>query len=158
MTERCGEGSVYHPPAMYCPMLTGSLQSEHSDDGCSLGNTLILLETMLRHCKQQTPNLQCFSASLKTLDEARKLVNIAEFGTAEPDRAYLQKYPDVTKAIDNGELWATQASKELGISSKLGFAILTNGNHAHPHLFKLADKAIDLMKKYSSANGVQSPR
>jgi CubicO group peptidase (beta-lactamase class C family) len=33
---------------------------------------------------------------------------------------------------------------------KLGFAILTNGNRAHPHLFKLADQAIDLMKKYSS--------
>lgn len=32
---------------------------------------------------------------------------------------------------------------------KLGFAILTNGNRAHPHLFKLADKAIDLMKKHS---------
>jgi CubicO group peptidase (beta-lactamase class C family) len=34
---------------------------------------------------------------------------------------------------------------------KLGFAILTNGNRAHPHLFKLGDRAIDLMKKYSSA-------
>ena len=34
---------------------------------------------------------------------------------------------------------------------KLGFAILTNGDHAHPHLFKLADRAIDLLKKYSSA-------
>jgi len=33
---------------------------------------------------------------------------------------------------------------------KLGFAILTNGNRAHPHLFKLADKAMDLMKKYST--------
>ena len=33
---------------------------------------------------------------------------------------------------------------------KLGFAIMTNGNRAHPHLFKLADRAIDLMKKYSS--------
>lgn len=31
---------------------------------------------------------------------------------------------------------------------KLGFAILTNGNRAHPHLFKLADNAMDLMKKY----------
>jgi len=41
---------------------------------------------------------------------------------------------------------------------KLGFAILTNGNRAHPHLFKLADKAIDLMKKYSTATGVQSPQ
>jgi len=35
---------------------------------------------------------------------------------------------------------------------KLGFAILTNGNRAHPHLFKLADRAIDLMKKYSSSS------
>jgi len=33
---------------------------------------------------------------------------------------------------------------------KLGFAILTNGNRAHPHLFKLADQAMDLMKKHSS--------
>lgn len=32
---------------------------------------------------------------------------------------------------------------------KFGFAILTNGNRAHPHLFKMADRAIDLMKKYS---------
>src|SRR5215471_9264397 len=36
------------------------------------------------------------------------------------------------------------------LDRKLGFAIMTNGNRAHPHLFKLADKAIDLMKKYSS--------
>ncbi len=34
---------------------------------------------------------------------------------------------------------------------KFGFAILTNGNKAHPHLFKLGDRAIDLMKKYSDA-------
>lgn len=33
---------------------------------------------------------------------------------------------------------------------KLGFAILTNGNRAHPHLFKLADRAMDLLKKYST--------
>ena len=33
---------------------------------------------------------------------------------------------------------------------KFGFAILTNGNRAHPHLFKLDDKAMDLMKKYST--------
>jgi CubicO group peptidase (beta-lactamase class C family) len=33
---------------------------------------------------------------------------------------------------------------------KFGFAILTNGNSAHPHLFKLADRAIDLLKKYTS--------
>jgi CubicO group peptidase (beta-lactamase class C family) len=35
---------------------------------------------------------------------------------------------------------------------KLGFAIMTNGNRAHAHLFKLADKAMDLMKKYSTAD------
>ena len=41
---------------------------------------------------------------------------------------------------------------------KFGFAILTNGNRAHPHLFKLADKAIDLMKKYSSAEKVSTAK
>lgn len=43
---------------------------------------------------------------------------------------------------------------------KFGFAILTNGNKAHPHLFKLADRAMDLMKKYSDAGktaAVSSP-
>ncbi len=34
---------------------------------------------------------------------------------------------------------------------KLGFVILTNGNRAHPHLFKLADRAMDLLKKYTNA-------
>jgi CubicO group peptidase (beta-lactamase class C family) len=34
-------------------------------------------------------------------------------------------------------------------TQKLGFAILTNGNRAHPHLIKLADRAIDLLKKHS---------
>jgi CubicO group peptidase (beta-lactamase class C family) len=33
---------------------------------------------------------------------------------------------------------------------RLGFAILTNGNRAHPHLIKLADRAIDLLKKYTT--------
>ena len=37
---------------------------------------------------------------------------------------------------------------------KLGFAIMTNGNRAHPHLFKLADRAIDLMKKYNAQKAV----
>ncbi|HJQ23477.1 MAG TPA: serine hydrolase domain-containing protein [Blastocatellia bacterium] len=34
---------------------------------------------------------------------------------------------------------------------QLGFVIMTNGNRAHPHLFKLADRAIDLLKKYTSS-------
>jgi CubicO group peptidase (beta-lactamase class C family) len=40
---------------------------------------------------------------------------------------------------------------------KFGFAILTNGNRAHLHLFKLADQAIDLMKKYSSVEKAIKP-
>ena len=40
---------------------------------------------------------------------------------------------------------------------KLGFAILTNGNRAHPHLFKLGDRALDLMKKYSVAETTAAP-
>ena len=39
---------------------------------------------------------------------------------------------------------------------KLGFAILTNGNRAHAHLFKLADRAMDLMKKYTTPKAVTS--
>jgi CubicO group peptidase (beta-lactamase class C family) len=39
---------------------------------------------------------------------------------------------------------------------KLGFAILTNGHRAHPHLIKLADRAIDLMKKYTTAAAASS--
>ncbi len=35
---------------------------------------------------------------------------------------------------------------------KLGFAILTNGHRAHPHLIKLADKAIDLLKANTRVN------
>jgi len=38
---------------------------------------------------------------------------------------------------------------------KLGFAILTNGNRAHPHLIKLADRAIDLLKSYSTAENTK---
>ncbi|MEP7340778.1 MAG: serine hydrolase domain-containing protein [Acidobacteriota bacterium] len=34
---------------------------------------------------------------------------------------------------------------------KLGFAILTNGDRAHPHLIKLADKAIELLKAQTTA-------
>jgi CubicO group peptidase (beta-lactamase class C family) len=68
--------------------------------------------------------------------------------------------------VRNGDRYFAHSGSVAGYTAfllgnrdrKLGFAILTNGNRAHPHLFKLADKAIDLMKKYSSATGVQSPR
>jgi CubicO group peptidase (beta-lactamase class C family) len=34
---------------------------------------------------------------------------------------------------------------------RLGFAILTNGNRAHPHLIKLADKALELLRQQEAA-------
>jgi CubicO group peptidase (beta-lactamase class C family) len=34
------------------------------------------------------------------------------------------------------------------IDRKLGFAVLTNGNRSHPHLYRLADRAIELMKTH----------
>ena len=39
---------------------------------------------------------------------------------------------------------------------KLGFAILTNGNRSHPHLFKLADQAMDLMKKHGAPKAAKA--
>lgn len=54
----------------------------------------------------------------------------------------------------NGDLFFAHSGSVPGYTAflqgnrdkKLGFAILTNGNRAHPHLLKLADKAMDLMK------------
>jgi CubicO group peptidase (beta-lactamase class C family) len=54
----------------------------------------------------------------------------------------------------NGDLYFAHSGSVPGYTAflqgnrdkKLGFAILTNGNRAHPHLLKLADKAMDLMK------------
>ncbi len=34
---------------------------------------------------------------------------------------------------------------------RLGFAILTNGNRAHPHLIKLADQALELLRQQETA-------
>ena len=59
--------------------------------------------------------------------------------------------------VRNGERYFAHSGSVSGYTAfllgnrdrKLGFAILTNGNQAHPHLFRLADRAIDLMEKYS---------
>jgi CubicO group peptidase (beta-lactamase class C family) len=70
--------------------------------------------------------------------------------------------------VRDGERWFAHSGSVPGYTAfllgnrdrKLGFAILTNGNRAHPHLIKLADRAIDLMKKHSNvektAAGTQS--
>ena len=62
--------------------------------------------------------------------------------------------------VRNGERYFAHSGSVSGYTAfllgnrdrKLGFAIMTNGNSAHPHLFKLADKAIDLMEKYSAGD------
>jgi CubicO group peptidase (beta-lactamase class C family) len=54
----------------------------------------------------------------------------------------------------DGDRWFAHSGSVPGYTAfllgardqKLGFAILTNGNRAHPHLIRLADKAVDLMK------------
>jgi hypothetical protein len=59
--------------------------------------------------------------------------------------------------VRNGERYFAHSGSVSGYTAyllgnrdrKLGFAIMTNGNSAHPHLFKLGDRAIDLMEKYS---------
>ena len=62
--------------------------------------------------------------------------------------------------VRNGERYFAHSGSVGGYTAyllgnrdkKLGFAILTNGNQAHPHLFKLGDRAIDLMEKYTVGN------
>ena len=59
--------------------------------------------------------------------------------------------------VRNGEHYFAHSGSVSGYTAfllgnrdrKLGFAIMTNGNQAHPHLFRLADRAIDLMEKDS---------
>ncbi|HWE53610.1 MAG TPA: hypothetical protein VG273_27720 [Bryobacteraceae bacterium] len=63
-------------------------------------------------------------AALKTLDEARSLVNQSEFGTATPDPEYLKAHPEVTRHLSVDENWAQTAAKELGAFSPLMAAVL----------------------------------
>lgn len=54
----------------------------------------------------------------------------------------------------NGDLYFAHSGSVPGYTAflqgnrdkRLGFAILTNGNRAHPHLIKLADRALELLK------------
>jgi CubicO group peptidase (beta-lactamase class C family) len=67
--------------------------------------------------------------------------------------------------VRNGERYFAHSGSVAGYTAyllgnrdrKLGFAIMTNGNSAHPHLFKLGDRAIDLMEQYSTAAPTASP-
>lgn len=65
--------------------------------------------------------------------------------------------------VRNGERYFAHSGSVSGYTAfllgnrdkKLGFAVMCNGNSAHPHLFRLADRAIDIMEKYSA--GDKSP-
>jgi hypothetical protein len=56
----------------------------------------------------------------------------------------------------DGERWFAHSGSVPGYTAfllgnrdqKFGFAILTNGNRAHPHLIRLADRVVDLMKAH----------
>lgn len=55
----------------------------------------------------------------------------------------------------SGSLAGYTAFLQGNLNRKLGFAILTNGNRAHAHISKLADRAIDLLAAHSKPPGTQ---
>lgn len=67
--------------------------------------------------------------------------------------------------VRNGERYFAHSGSVSGYTAyllgnrdrKLGFAIMTNGNSSHPHLFKLGDTAMDLMEKYSTGGKPSTP-
>jgi hypothetical protein len=69
--------------------------------------------------------------ALKTLDEAQKLVNIAEFGAAVPSKSLLNKHPELAKPFTVGQKWSQTTAQNLGITSKLGVAILYDTVYQH---------------------------
>ena len=64
------------------------------------------------------------TAALKVLDEAQKLVNVFEFGNPEGDDEFLQQNPGLAVSFEKGKGWAQGTAREIGITSKLGIAIL----------------------------------
>ena len=70
-----------------------------------------------------SPQVQASAADvLRSLDEAQKLVNIAEFGTPEPSETQLKRErPEQRVPFAR---WAQKTAQDLGMSSKLGVAIL----------------------------------
>lgn len=70
-----------------------------------------------------SPQVQANAAdALRSLDEAQKLVNIAEFGTPELSEAQLkEERPEQRVPYAR---WAQQTAQGLGMSSKLGVAML----------------------------------
>ncbi len=64
-------------------------------------------------------------SALKGLDEANRLVNISEFGTPNPSKDLIGQHPELDpKQRVEAAAWSVKTAKQLGISSKLGTAIL----------------------------------
>jgi hypothetical protein len=80
--------------------------------------------------KTGTPQAQANArVALNTLDKAQILVNIADFGKAEPDKELLKEHPEYGTPFTSGANWAEETAHALGISSKLGVAILYDTAH-----------------------------
>jgi len=62
-------------------------------------------------------------ATLEVLDAAQKLVTQSELGTAVPDAAFLRQHPEYAGTPQMKD-WTNNAVTQLGISSKLGSAVL----------------------------------
>ena len=74
-----------------------------------------------------TPQVQTNARdALMTLDVARGLVMRGETGDVSPNKTLLSAHPELTTALQQGEKWAQEAARELGISSKLGIGILND--------------------------------
>lgn len=72
-----------------------------------------------------TPEIKANAAeALSVLDATKKLVNISEFGSADPDQNLLNKHPELNAPFLQGEKWAQETARKLGISSKLAIGIL----------------------------------
>jgi hypothetical protein len=77
-----------------------------------------------------SPQVQANAAgALRSLDEAQKLVNIAEFGTPEPSESQLKD--SSPEKLAPYASWAQKTAQELGMSSKLGVAILYDAAVQH---------------------------
>ena len=99
--------------------------------------------------KSGSPEIRAHANNaLQGLDEANRLVNIGEFGTPEPDQDMLKRYPELRpEKRAQFEAWSVNAAKQLGMSSKLGTAILLDtsvqmGTHSAENLQEGASRVV----------------
>jgi hypothetical protein len=101
------------------------------------------------------------SDALKALGPEQKIVNLGEFGMAVPDAAFLKQHPEEAKfAAGSPEMyaWAKNAARDLGISSKLGVAVLydTAFQGGMGRARRFVDAARSMRSSASSFGGAES--